>query len=88
MSKALINAFTGILARDNPKLLINCCCPGWIATDMGGLAGSGRMSAPKSPEDGALIPLKLATQDIGKESGKYWANDSVRSKEAGRVQAW
>ena len=44
--------------------------------------------APKTPEDGAKIPVRLAFGDIGGVTGKYWANASVRSKEEGEVQEW
>jgi carbonyl reductase 1 len=44
-SKAALNAGTRILARENPQLFINCCCPGWVSTDLGAQAGS----APKTP---------------------------------------
>jgi carbonyl reductase 1 len=44
-SKAALNAMTRILARDNPQLVINSCCPGWVATDLGSQAGS----PPKTP---------------------------------------
>lgn len=89
-SKALLRAATSILAREhreaNPesKVLINCCCPGWVKTDMGHIVGK----PPKTPEEGALIPVKLAFEDIEGVTGEYWANDSVRSRESGRVQKW
>ncbi|KAF2280132.1 NAD(P)-binding protein [Westerdykella ornata] len=83
-SKAALNAATRILARDNPRLLINCCCPGWVNTELGGQAGA----APKTPAEGARIPLKLALGDIGGISGRYWANDSVSEKGDGKVQPW
>lgn len=41
---------TRILARDNPDLIINCCCPGWVNTDMGNMVGK----APKTP--GGCLP--------------------------------
>jgi carbonyl reductase 1 len=44
--------------------------------------------APKTPEDGAKIPVRLALGDIGDVTGRYWANSSVRSKEEGEVQEW
>jgi carbonyl reductase 1 len=44
-SKAALNHATRILARDNPNLFINCCCPGWVSTDLGGQAGV----PPKTP---------------------------------------
>lgn len=40
VSKAAINALTFMLAREHPELVINACCPGWVATDMGHLIGS------------------------------------------------
>ncbi|RMY34298.1 hypothetical protein D0865_14221 [Hortaea werneckii] len=88
ISKSLINALTALLARENPNLAINCCCPGWIATDMGRLVGSGNLSPPKTPEQGAAIPVRLGFGDIGGQSGKYWANANVRSKGEGEVQEW
>lgn len=34
-SKALINAFTRVLAEENKEVLVNCCCPGWVETSVG-----------------------------------------------------
>lgn len=28
-----MNALTAVLARENPGLIINACCPGWVSTD-------------------------------------------------------
>lgn len=44
-TKAAETALTRILARENPNLLINCCCPGWVDTDMGAHVGG---KPPKS----------------------------------------
>jgi len=85
VSKALVNAMTALLSRGHPGLTINCCCPGWVATDMGQLVGS---RPPKTPEDGATIPLRLAFGDIEDQTGKYWGNDSIRGKGDGSVQPW
>ena len=46
VSKAAINAMTATLARDNQGLIINSCCPGWVATDMGKMMSS---TPPKDP---------------------------------------
>ena len=46
VSKAAMNAMTATLARDNPGLVINSCCPGWVATDMGKMINS---TPPKNP---------------------------------------
>ncbi|KAK5015104.1 hypothetical protein LTR60_003033 [Cryomyces antarcticus] len=84
VSKACVNALSAILARQPSDVLVNACCPGWVSTDMGRLVGR----APKRVEDGARIPLRLAFDDIGNVSGRYWANASIRSKELGRVMEW
>lgn len=83
VSKACVNAYTMMLAKEHPDLLINCCCPGWVDTDMGQLLGQ----PPKSLEDGAKIPVRLAVGDI-KESGKYWGNDDVFGTGDGKIQPW
>ncbi|OQE43706.1 hypothetical protein PENCOP_c003G08861 [Penicillium coprophilum] len=83
-SKAALNSATRILARENPHLLINCCCPGWVGTSLGAQAGQ----PPKSVEQGARIPLRLAIGEIEQISGRYWANDSVASVGYGKVQDW
>lgn len=85
VSKACINAFTAILARDNKDVVINCCCPGWVNTDMGRQTGS---SPSKTPDEGARIPVHLAFGDIGGVTGKYWANDSISGRDVGKVQPW
>ncbi len=85
VSKASINALTAILARENPGPLINCCCPGWVDTDMGSVAGS---RPPKSPEDGAKIPIRLGFKELGQTTGKYWGNLSVADCGDGQVQEW
>lgn len=88
VSKGLVNALTSMLARDNHGLTINACCPGWIATDMGRLVGSGKIQPPKTPEEGAKIPVRLAVGAIGGTTGRYWANESIRGKGEGDVQEW
>lgn len=39
VSKACVNALTRILARERKGVAVNCCCPGWVDTDMGGIMG-------------------------------------------------
>jgi NAD(P)-dependent dehydrogenase (short-subunit alcohol dehydrogenase family) len=45
VSKALLNAFTVLYAKENPELIINSCSPGWILTDL--TAGMGATNAPE-----------------------------------------
>lgn len=85
VSKALMNSFTHVLAKENPAVLVNCCCPGWVDTDMGKQVGD---NPAKTPEQGARIPVRLALGDIGGVSGRYWANDSVSGRGEGKVQDW
>lgn len=49
------------------------------------IVGRGK-SAPKSVWEGSEIPVRLALDDLGGVTGEYWANDSVRSRERGKVQ--
>jgi carbonyl reductase 1 len=84
VSKAALNAYTALLAKENPGKLINCCCPGWVNTDMGNQVGK----PPKTPREGATIPVRLALGELNGISGRYWANDSIRSREDGKPQFW
>ncbi|MCJ1339224.1 hypothetical protein MMC09_004513 [Bachmanniomyces sp. S44760] len=84
-SKACINAITTILARDNPGLIINACCPGWFLTDMGLFLGP---CPPKSAANAAAIPFRLGFHDIGGITGSYWANPSISSNDDGQVMKW
>ena len=55
VAKAALNALTRALVRDLPEgVKINVCCPGWVATRMGG------PTAPLTPEEGADTPVWLA----------------------------
>lgn len=61
VSKAALNALTGILAAElrDTGILVNSVCPGWVATDMGGAGGrpveegaAGIVWAATLPDDG------------------------------------
>lgn len=85
VSKAMLNGATKLWGeQEKGKVLVNACCPGWCATDTGKLTGG----APKSPEDGARIILKLATGDVGGVTGKYWGNPQVTDRGTGEVRDW
>ena len=62
--------------RDDGKhnILLNCCCPGWLRTDMGG------PKAPKSPEQGADTPVYLATlpPEAKEPHGQYVSEKKIR----------
>ncbi|KAF1355696.1 NAD(P)-binding protein [Lizonia empirigonia] len=98
VSKALVNALTIVLAGENQDVAINCCCPGWVDTDMGHQVGK----PPKTPEEGARIPVRLAIGalgpagdldgGLGKEServsGRYFANEGVTDRGWGKAREW
>ena len=55
VAKASLNALTRALPRDLPACVkVNACCPGWVATRMGG------PNAPLTPVEGADTPIWLA----------------------------
>jgi len=62
MSKAAVIAMTKILARDNPDITINACCPGKCSTEMTSHSG-------RSPEEGARVAAYLATLDRQNQAG-------------------
>lgn len=98
VSKALINALTVVLAEQNPDVLINCCCPGWVDTDMGHQIGR----PPKTLEEGARVPVRLAIGELGsagdqdgklgigteRVSGRYFGNDAVSDRGWGKARGW
>ena len=103
VSKAAMNAMTAILARENQGLIINSCCPGWVATDMGKMINSRPPKTPGrftrrtkiseianrcSPAEGARIPIRLGFGDIQGVTGRYWGNNSISGKGFGQVQEW
>lgn len=65
-SKLALIALTRVLARDYPDIIINCCCPGFCATDMSSHKG------PKTAEFGARTPAVLAQFKRGDPSGKFY----------------
>ncbi|PKI49570.1 hypothetical protein CRG98_030026 [Punica granatum] len=54
LSKAAMNAYTRLLAKEFPTFLVNSVCPGFVKTDMTG--NNGLLSAPQ----GAEGPVHLA----------------------------
>lgn len=99
VSKALINTLTNVLAQQHPNILINCCCPGWVNTDMG---KQGHGTPPKSLEEGARTAVRLAIGDLGpggdedgglgKESesvsGMFYENENIIVPGWGRAKSW
>ena len=75
-SKAFVSAYTSLLAKEHPELVINAVSPGFIATEM--TKGQG---ATDPPSKGAVPPVwLLMTEEIeGLPTGRYYGSDCKRS---------
>ncbi|KAF2839051.1 carbonyl reductase [Patellaria atrata CBS 101060] len=77
VSKAGVTSITKVFAAEerakHSSVLINSCCPGYVATDLTKGAGW------RKPDHGAKTPVMLALEDIGGRSGKFWQNGRVRN---------
>jgi carbonyl reductase 1 len=65
-SKLGLMALTRVLARTNPEMTINGCCPGYCATDMSSHKG------PRSAEEGAKTPVFLSLTSPAEVTGKFF----------------
>ena len=68
MSKVALNALTRNVAAEvgAGNVKINCMCPGWCRTDMGG------QEAPRTPAEGAATAVWLATLADDGPTGKFF----------------
>ena len=83
LSKALLNAYTLLLARTNPDLRVNACTPGFIETDLTRpfSVNSGKTPAEmgmKAPAAGARAPMLLLFGEL-EGNGRYYGSDGLRS---------
>ena len=83
LSKACANLLTLISARENPRLMINACTPGYIETDLtqAMTGASGKSAAElgmKQPDDGARVVMHLLFETL-EASGHYYGSDACRS---------
>ncbi|WOG85858.1 hypothetical protein DCAR_0105051 [Daucus carota subsp. sativus] len=67
ISKAAINAYTRLLARKYPNMLINCVHPGYCQTDITSETG------PSTAEEGARGPAMVALLPDDGPSGIYFS---------------
>ena len=75
MSKLGVIALTKVIARDEPKIMVNACCPGYCATDMTSMEGA------KTAEHGSRTPVMLALLPESKlehvqPSGKFYSEEA------------
>jgi (+)-neomenthol dehydrogenase len=72
-SKALVSAYTRILARENPALRINCVHPGYVETEMN--CNTGNLTAA----EGAQVSTAVALADQGGVTGAYFDRTEIAS---------
>ncbi|KAJ6906661.1 hypothetical protein NC652_024163 [Populus alba x Populus x berolinensis] len=73
ISKATLNAYTRVLAKRHPNMLINCVHPGYVNTDINWHTG------PMPVEEGARGPVKCALLPDGGPTGCYFDQTEVAS---------
>ncbi|KAI8545170.1 hypothetical protein RHMOL_Rhmol07G0020900 [Rhododendron molle] len=73
VSKAAMNAYTRILAKNYPTFRINCVCPGYVKTDMNNYSGI------FSVEEGAGHPVRLAMLPDDGPTGVFFVQKEVAS---------
>ncbi|CAI8607223.1 unnamed protein product [Vicia faba] len=71
ISKAAVNAYTRIAAKNFPTVSINSVCPGYVITDI--TANTGILTA----EEGAASVVKLALLPNGSPSGQFYSRTAV-----------
>ena len=71
-SKCLLTAHTQIMGRklsqDKRNILINCCCPGYVDTDMSSHKG------PLTIDEGAVTPVMVCLMPQGSKTGQFYRN--------------
>ena len=83
LSKACVNLYTLVLAREHPRLCINACTPGYIETDLTRPQAAQRGATPaelgmKAPQCGTVATLFLL-MGAPSGSGHYYGSDAKRS---------
>ncbi|KAJ4726975.1 (+)-neomenthol dehydrogenase [Melia azedarach] len=67
VSKAVVNAYTRVLAKRYPQMYVNCVCPGFVKTDIN--FNSGTLTV----EEGAESPVTLALLPDGGPTGRFFS---------------
>merc|ERR1712216_290604 len=93
LSKALLNSYTMLLARERPMLKVNSCSPGMIATDLIGSFVPWWVPVPnallqslakavmgaKTPDEGSFSTMYLLFAEDIQGNGRYYGSDAKRS---------
>ena len=67
LSKAAVNWYTQLVAREAPKLCVNACSPGFCRTEIAGV-DTKYTREPKDAALGADVVVKLLLGEIGRGS--------------------
>ncbi|WP_190394421.1 SDR family oxidoreductase [Nocardiopsis quinghaiensis] len=72
-SKTMLNGITAQYARrfSDTNIIVNAACPGYVATDFTGF------NAPRTPEQGAAIAIRLATLPDDGPRGGFFDDEGV-----------
>jgi NAD(P)-dependent dehydrogenase (short-subunit alcohol dehydrogenase family) len=72
-SKSMLNSITTQYARAlaGTNVIVNACCPGYVATEFTGFAGV------RTPEQGAAIAIRLATLPDDGPRGGFFDDEGV-----------
>jgi len=72
-SKSMLNSITAQYARAlaDTNIVVNAACPGYVATDFTGF------NAPRTPEQGAVIAIRLATLPDDGPRGGFFDDEGV-----------
>lgn len=72
-SKTFLNAVTLQYVREleGTSILVNCACPGFVATDLNGFRGT------RTPQEGAATAIRLATLPDGGPTGGFFEDAGV-----------
>jgi len=71
VSKAAMNAYTRVVAKEYPTFRINCVCPGFVKTDINNNTGI------LSVEEGAASPVRLALLPDDGPTGFFFVRKEV-----------
>jgi len=72
ISKAGLNFYTLFLARENPRLRVNACSPGFCRTEIAGPSADYSQREPKEPSLGADVVVKLLNGALGEGTGRFY----------------
>ncbi|EOD22049.1 hypothetical protein EMIHUDRAFT_240561 [Emiliania huxleyi CCMP1516] len=72
VSKAGLNYYTQLEARENPRLRVVACSPGFCRTAIAGADADYSRREPKEAALGADVVVKLLLGDLGRDSGRFY----------------